>query len=280
MNFDMQLKLGFSTCPNDTFMFDAMVNRRIATYGLSFLTELTDIEKLNQHAIAAEFDVLKISYAAYPVVSENYQILNSGSALGHANGPLLVSRHKIYPDEVEGLKIAIPGFNTTANLLLDVAHPNAMNKKEYVFSDIEEVVLSGEADAGLLIHENRFTYEDRGLKKIVDLGAWWEERTRLPIPLGGIVVKRSLPQVIKEAIGRILKNSVAFAFENPSASVGFIKQHAQSMKADVVNKHINLYVNQYSIDLGEKGRQAIEGLFEQATALRKINNLTQPIFVN
>lgn len=280
MNFNMQLTLGFSTCPNDTFMFDAMVNRRIQTEGFSFLTELTDIEKLNQHAIAAEFDILKISYAAYPGVSDHYQILNSGSALGHANGPLLVSKHKIYPDEVDHLKIAIPGFSTTANLLLDVAHPNAINRKEYVFSDIEDVVLSGEADAGLLIHENRFTYEERGLKKIVDLGSWWEEKTHLPIPLGGIVVKRVLPQTVKEAIGRVLKNSVSFAFENPSASEGFIRQHAQSMKADVVNKHINLYVNQYSIDLGEKGRKAIEGLFEQATALRKIKNLTQPIFAN
>jgi Predicted periplasmic solute-binding protein len=274
----MQLKLGFSTCPNDTFMFDAMVNKRIDTEGFSFLTELADIEKLNQHALAAEFDVIKISYALYPKVSEHYQILNSGSALGHANGPLLVSKHKIYPDEVESLNIAIPGANTTANLLLDVAFPKITSKKEYLFSDIEDVVLSGEADAGLLIHENRFTYEERGLKKIIDLGTWWEEHTKLPIPLGGIVVRRSLPQTIKEAINRVLYHSVEFAMENPKASHDYIKQHAQSMKDDVVMKHINLYVNQYSVDLGMKGREAIEGLFDRATALRKITNVTQPIF--
>ena len=274
----MQLKLGFSTCPNDTFMFDAIVNRRIDTEGLSFLLELTDIEKLKQHALGAEFDILKISFATYPKVSEHYQILNSGSALGHANGPLLVSKQKIYPDEVESLKIAIPGSNTTANLLLDIAYPGIQHKQEYLFSEIEEVVLSGEADAGLLIHENRFTYEDRGLKKIVDLGTWWEEKFNLPIPLGGIVVRRSLSQSVKKTIGRIMQNSVAFAFENPKASQGFIKEHAQNMKEDVVNKHINLYVNQYSVDLGEKGRQAIDGLFEQAMVLRKITDLIQPIF--
>jgi 1,4-dihydroxy-6-naphthoate synthase len=274
----MQLKLGFSTCPNDTFMFDGMVNKRIDMEGFSFLTELTDIEKLNHYALATEFDVIKISYAMYPKVSAHYQILNSGSALGHANGPLLVSRQKIYPDEVESLTIAIPGSNTTANLLLEIAYPGIKKKREYVFSDIEDVILSGEADAGLLIHENRFTYEERGLKKIIDLGTWWEEKTNLPIPLGGIVVRRSLPQPVKEAIGRVMHSSVAFAMEDPKASRGFIKQHAQSMKEDVVNKHISLYVNQHSVDLGEKGRRAIEELFERAIALRKITNLTQPIF--
>lgn len=276
----MQLKLGFSTCPNDTFMFDAMVNGRIDTEGLSFLLELGDIEKLNQLAVAAEFDILKISYAAYPTVTHNYQILNSGSALGYANGPLLVSKVKIYPDEVNDLHIAIPGSNTTANLLLSIAYPDVKKRSEYLFSDIEEVVLSGEADAGLLIHENRFTYEERGLQKIIDLGTWWEDQTHLPIPLGGIMIKRSLPQQIKHSVERVLRSSVQFAMQNPAAGLNFIKHHAQSMKDEVVQKHIQLYVNDFSLDLSEKGRQAIDKLFEQAFVSRKINNLTQPIFAN
>jgi 1,4-dihydroxy-6-naphthoate synthase len=275
----MQLRIGFSTCPNDTFMFDAMVNKRIDTKGLTFLPEMADIEKLNQMALSGEIDVVKISYAAYPKVSHQYQILNSGSALGHANGPLLVSKRKIYPDEVEDLHIAIPGVNTTANMLLSIAFPNVKKKTEYLFSDIEEVVLSNETDAGLLIHENRFTYEDRGLKKIIDLGTWWEDQTKLPIPLGGIMVKRNLPQSIKETINRVMGNSVSYALEHPEASLGYSRQYAQSMKDEVLRKHINLYVNQYSVNLGDKGREAIETFFEKASAIIKTDHLTQPIFV-
>ncbi|MDP4209739.1 MAG: 1,4-dihydroxy-6-naphthoate synthase [Bacteroidota bacterium] len=274
----MKLNIGFSTCPNDTFMFDAMVNGRIDTEGLQFDPVLADIENLNQYALAAELDVLKISYAAYPGVSEHYQILNSGSALGYANGPLLVSKHKIYPDEVNDLRVAIPGENTTANLLLSIAYPEIKQKKVYLFSDIEEVVLSGEADAGLLIHENRFTYQDRGLKLIIDLGTWWEKETGLPIPLGGIMVKRTLPQTTKEIVNRVLFNSVSFAMEHPSAGMDYIKHHAQSMKDDVVQKHIKLYVNDYSLNLGNKGREAIDGFFERALEHQKIKHLTQPIF--
>src|ERR1035437_9274616 len=259
-------------------MFDAMINKRIHTEGLSFLLQFADIEKLNQHALAGEFDVLKISYALYSQVSENYQILNSGSALGYANGPLLVSKAKIYPDEVEHLHVAIPGANTTANLLLTIAYPNVKKKSEHLFSDIEEVVLSGETDAGLLIHENRFTYEAKGLKKIVDLGTWWEEQTKMPIPLGGIMVKRSLPQKIKETINRVLSNSISYAMEHPNEAIGFIREHAQSMKNDVIYRHIDLYVNEYSLDLGEQGRKAIEYLFEKGSGVKKMNQLTQPIF--
>jgi 1,4-dihydroxy-6-naphthoate synthase len=274
----VKLQIGFSPCPNDTFMFDAMINQRIDTEGLSFSLAMADIEKLNQHALSGEFDVLKISYALYPQVSENYQILNSGSALGYANGPLLVSKAKVYADEVEDLHIAIPGANTTANLLLSIAYPNVKKKTEYLFSDIEEVVLSGEADAGLLIHENRFTYEAKGLKKIVDLGTWWEEQTKMPVPLGGIVVKRSLSQTMKDAINRVLRSSISYAMEHPGVSMDFIREHAQCMQDDVIQKHIDLYVNNYSLDLGNKGRKAIEQMFERATKSKKISKLTQPIF--
>jgi 1,4-dihydroxy-6-naphthoate synthase len=274
------LKIGFSPCPNDTFMFDAMINKRIKTEGLSFVLAMSDIEKLNQFALSGEFDIIKISYALYPLVSENYQILNSGSALGHANGPLLVSKAKIYPDEVEDLHIAIPGLNTTANLLLSIAYPNVKKKTEYLFSDIEEVVLSGEADAGLLIHENRFTYNARGLKKILDLGTWWEEKTEMPIPLGGIMIKRSLSQTLKDTVNHVLHSSISYAMEHPKVAMDFIREHAQSMEDDVIQKHIDLYVNDYSLDLGEKGPKAIEQLFERVIKTNKIKELTQPIFAN
>ena len=169
-----KISLGFSTCPNDTFIFDAMVHQKIDTEGLEFEVILGDVEELNNKALKNELDVTKISYHAFSKIAENYLLLDSGSALGYKNGPLLISKHKIYSDEVNDVKIAIPGANTTANLLLSIAFPNAKNKKEYLFSDIEEVVLSGEMDAGLIIHENRFTYEKKGLKKIIDLGEFWE----------------------------------------------------------------------------------------------------------
>jgi 1,4-dihydroxy-6-naphthoate synthase len=274
----MHLTLGFSTCPNDTFMFDAMVNGRIDTEGLTFNLKMSDIENLNQDALSGVLDVTKISYALYPKISPEYQILYAGSALGHANGPLLVSKSKIYPDEVNDIRVAIPGANTTANLLLSIAFPNILKKTEYLFSDIEEMVLSGQADAGLLIHENRFTYESRGLKKIIDLGAWWEEQTNLPIPLGGIVVRRNLPQTVKQTINRVLCNSVAYAFEHPDASMNFVRKNAQEMAEDIVKKHIALYVNDYSLTLGDDGCNAITELFQRALDIQKINRLTQPIF--
>jgi 1,4-dihydroxy-6-naphthoate synthase len=274
----MNLSLGFSTCPNDTFMFDAMVNGRIDTEGLTFDLTMGDIENLNQSAIENKVDVTKISYAVYPKISAEYQIINSGSALGHGNGPLLVSKTKIHTNEVKDLRIAIPGPNTTANLLLSIAFPENNKKTAYIFSDIEGIVLKGEADAGLLIHENRFTYETRGLQKIIDLGAWWEEHTKLPIPLGGIVVRRNLPEVIKQTINRVLHNSIAFAFEHPHASMDFVRQHAREMDDEVMKKHISLYVNEYSLDLGDKGRDAIAHLFQKALDVQKINQLTQPIF--
>ena len=203
----MDLTLGFSTCPNDTFIFDAMVNGRIDTEGLRFQLHLSDVEELNQLAFSSALDITKVSYHAFAYLSDAYQLLTAGSALGFGNGPLLISKHKIYPDELDGLKIAIPGKYTTANLLLSIAYPNLRQKMEYLFSDIEEVILSGEADAGVIIHENRFTYQAKGLKKVVDLGEFWEHETGLPIPLGGIIIKRSLPREISLKVNRVLGRS-------------------------------------------------------------------------
>ena len=260
----MNLSLGFSTCPNDTFIFDAMVNGRIDTEGLNFSPHLADVEELNQLAFSSIPDISKVSYHAFAYLSADYQLLSAGSALGFNNGPLLISKHKIYPDELDGLRIAIPGKFTTANLLLSIAYPKLQHKKEYLFSDIEEVILSGEADAGVIIHENRFTYKSKGLRKIVDLGEYWDQQTGLPIPLGGIIVKRALPQEIRLKINRVLRRSVEYAFANPKDSLPFVRKHAQAMDETVMRSHIELYVNDFSVDLGVKGREAIKTLYEKS----------------
>lgn len=274
-----KISLGYSTCPNDTFIFDAMVHHKIDTEGLEFDIVMADVEELNKKAIKQELDVTKISYHAYSKIADHYCLLDSGSALGKNNGPILISKHKIYPDEVDDINIAIPGENTTANMLFSIAYPNAKKKKEYLFSDIEDVVLSNEMDAGLIIHENRFTYEKKGLQKIVDLGEFWEKETHLPIPLGGIAVRRDLDHEIQLKINRILRKSVEFAFENPKSAYPYIKKYAQEMDEDVMYKHIELYVNQFTIDLGKDGRDAIKMLYKKASSLGIIPELNQQIFL-
>jgi len=275
----MRLTLGFSTCPNDTYIFDAMVHHRIDTEGIEFELVMSDVEELNRHAFASEIDITKISYHAYAYIADSYLLLNSGSALGFKNGPLLISKYKVYPDEINNLKIAIPGKHTTANLLLGIAYPDHKNKKEYLFSDIEEVVLSGEMDAGLIIHENRFTYQQKGLKKVADLGEFWETKTGMAIPLGGIVVNRKLPVAIQQKVDRVMKRSVEFAFENPKASYPFVKHHAQAMDDSVMESHINLYVNEFTRELGTDGRKAVERLYREATAAGAIPKMREDIFI-
>lgn len=274
-----KIKLGFSTCPNDTFIFDAMVHHKIDTEGLEFEILLADVEELNQMAFETQLDVTKLSYHAYAHLWEKYNILNSGSALGRNNGPLLISKHKIYPDEVKDLKIAIPGKNTTANLLFTIAYPEAKNKIEYLFSDIEEAIHSNEVDAGLIIHETRFTYEKDGFNKIVDMGEFWEKTTQSPIPLGGIVVRKDLDKAIQEKIDRVLKRSIEYAFKNPQSSVQYMKQYAQDMNDDVMRQHIQLYVNDFSFDLGAEGKKAIYTLYEKAFELKLIDSLPEDIFI-
>jgi 1,4-dihydroxy-6-naphthoate synthase len=264
----MKLSLGFSPCPNDCFMFDAIVNGRIDLEGLEFAERLADVEALNQAAFAGEADVTKLSYHAYAYCADRYVLLDAGSALGRNCGPLLISRRAISKEEVAAgeLRIAIPGVYTTANFLLALAFPAATNKTALVFSAIESALLNGEYDAGLIIHENRFTYEAIGLKKIIDLGEFWESETDAPIPLGGIVVNRALPDEVKRAVNRVLRRSVEYAFANRAASLPYVREHAQAMSEDVMFKHIDLYVNEYSVDLGAEGRRAVELLFERANA--------------
>ena len=241
------LSLGFSPCPNDCFMFDAIVNRRIDLEGLEFSARLADVEALNKAAFAGDTDITKLSYHAYAFCSDRYVLLDAGSALGRNCGPLLISKRTVSRNDVAsgGLRIAIPGRYTTANFLLGLAFPNAQDKTELVFSAIEPALLEEQFDAGLIIHENRFTYEAKGLKKIIDLGEYWEEETGAPIPLGGIVIKRSLPAEVRHRVNRVLRRSVEYAFAHRAASLEYVREHAQEMSEDVMYKHIDLYVNEY-----------------------------------
>jgi 1,4-dihydroxy-6-naphthoate synthase len=257
----MKLTIGFSPCPNDTFIFDAMVHGKIDTEGLEFEVILADVEELNRKAAKAELDITKLSYHAFAYLTDKYMLLRSGSALGNNCGPLLVSKKNFKVEELKDQSIAIPGKYTTANFLLNFAFPNLHNKTELLFSDIEKKVLSEKFDLGVIIHENRFTYAERGLVKIMDLGEFWEQQTALPIPLGGIVCKRDFDLEVIKKINRVLRRSIEFAFENPDESDDYVCQHAQEMDPSVMKKHIELYVNQYSIDLGEKGEKAIQKMF-------------------
>ncbi len=277
----MRLSLGFSPCPNDCFMFEAIVNRHIDLEGLDFEVRMADVEALNRAAFAQQIDVTKLSYHAYAHCIRNYVLLNAGSALGRSCGPLLISKRTI-PQEVvaEGqLSIAIPGKYTTANFLLGLAFPRAQRKTELLFSAIEPAVMEERYDAGLIIHENRFTYEAKGLKKIIDLGEFWEGETGAPIPLGGIVIKRSLAHATKAAVNRVLRRSIEYAFANRTASLPFVRQHAQEMSDDVMYRHIDLYVNEYSVDLGEEGKRAVATLFDRARATGVIPPWREELFL-
>jgi 1,4-dihydroxy-6-naphthoate synthase len=278
----MILTLGFSPCPNDCFVFDAIVNGRIDVEGLEFTLRIADVEALNQATFAHGIDVTKLSYHAYAHCVRDYVMLDAGGALGRNCGPLLISKRPIARDEVAAghLRVAIPGKYTTANFLCGLAFPQARNKVEMLFSDIEQSLLDGSVDAGLIIHENRFTYQAKGLKKIIDLGEFWEDETGLPIPLGGIVVDRRLPREVQERVNRVLRRSVEFAFAHRDASLPFVRAHAQEMSEEVMYKHIDLYVNDFTVDLGVEGRRAVEVLFERAIAAGLVPRPAAPLFLS
>jgi len=277
----MELTLGFSPCPNDCFMFDAIVNRRIDLEGLQLSVRMADVEALNKAAFAREIDVTKLSYHAYAYCAASYVLLDAGSALGRGCGPLLISKRTIASEDVAAgnLSIAIPGKYTTANFLLGLAFPAARNKTELVFSSIEPALQDELYDAGLIIHENRFTYEANGLRKVIDLGEFWERETGAPIPLGGIAINRSLPDEAKHSVNRVVRRSVEYAFAHRAASLPFVREHAQEMSEDVMYRHIDLYVNEYSVDLGKDGRRAVEILFEKARATGMIPEVKDDLFL-
>ncbi len=260
-----KLSLGFSPCPNDTFIFDALIHHKIDTEGLDFEVHFDDVETLNRKAFNAELDITKLSFHAFAYVLDSYVLLNAGSALGFGVGPLLIANKPYTSSEISSLIIGIPGKYTTANFLLSLAFPDAKNTVEMVFSEIETSLQKSEIDAGLIIHENRFTYEQRGFTKLIDLGDWWEQTTASAIPLGGIMIKRNIDQKTKEKVNRLIRKSVEFAFKNPNSGLDFIRSHAQEMSEEVMYKHIELYVNKYSLDLGTEGKKAVETLFKKAT---------------
>lgn len=259
----MKLTLAFSPCPNDTFIFDALVNKKIDTEDFEFDVLLEDVQTLNQFALQNKIDISKISYGVLPLITDNYFLLNSGGALGKGVGPLLIAKSKLQVEDLADKKIAIPGENTTAHMLFSLAFPNAKNKVFKIFNEIEDAVLKGEVDAGVIIHENRFTYQDKGLIKLIDLGDYWETQTQSPVPLGGIVAKKSLDISIIKKIDSLIKASVEYSFRNNYEVLSdYVKQHAQEMSEDVMRKHIDLYVNGFSIDLGEQGKLAVLKLME------------------
>lgn len=299
----MKLTLGFSPCPNDTFIFDALVNNKIDTQGIEFDVRLEDVQTLNELALQQTLDITKISYGVLPLVLQDYLVLNSGSALGNGVGPLLISgpnqtfpirgglEHLLHDQEyINDCKIAIPGENTTAHMLFALAFPNAKNKIFLRYDEIEDFVLNGVpqvsrqagggdlegASVGVIIHENRFTYQQKGLKKIIDLGDFWQEKIGSPIPLGGIVAKRKLNSSFLKTVDDLIKQSIEYGFNNYPELTDYIRNHSQEMEEDVMRKHIELYVNNYSISLGSDGKKAIEEFLNIYQTINPLFKKTQP----
>jgi 1,4-dihydroxy-6-naphthoate synthase len=276
----MKLTLGFSPCPNDTFIFDALVNHHIDTEGLEFDVRLEDVQTLNRWAMEGRMDLSKISYGVLPLVTDPYIVLQSGGALGKGVGPLLISKRPIadLSRDMANMTIAIPGEHTTAHMLFSLAFPQAGRKQFVLFSDIEDMVLSGKVDAGVIIHENRFTYHAKGLTKLIDLGHYWEETTANPIPLGGIVAKRSLGPALIEKVDRLIQASVAWSFDRYPEISDYVRAHAQEMDESVMRQHIDLYVNDFSRKLGTQGELAVQKLLEVYESLSPGAVIHQPIF--
>jgi 1,4-dihydroxy-6-naphthoate synthase len=260
----MKMTLGFSPCPNDTFIFDALVNKKIDLEGLDFVPVLEDVETLNKRALQGELDITKLSYPAFFRSLDSYVLLHSGAALGKGVGPLLItdSAQEITEDDINQASIALPGIHTTANLLFSFAYPGATDKKFMHFSAIEEALLNKETDLGVIIHENRFTYQQRGLYKVKDLGEYWEEKMELPVPLGGIAINQSVKRTVALKVNELIRKSLEYAFLHYPVIPEYVKQHSQEMSEEVMRQHIDLYVNNYSLDLGAEGKLAIETLHQ------------------
>jgi 1,4-dihydroxy-6-naphthoate synthase len=304
----MKLTLGFSPCPNDTFIFDALVNKKIDTEGLDFEVHLEDVQTLNQWALQGKLDITKISYGVLPLVLDRYELLDAGGALGKGVGPLLITtagraqspgqdpgdhrsgitgdiRTDGPGDAMDGPgrdalvntgTVAIPGENTTAHLLFSLAFPQARNKRFMIFSDIEHAVLSGQADCGVIIHEGRFTYRQKGLARLADLGEFWEEKTGCPIPLGGILVRRgddpASSGILAGKINTLIRKSLEYAFSHYPLLPEYVRQHSQEMEEQVMRQHIDLYVNNYSLSLGEDGKKAVATLLQVYAGLHANEN--------
>ncbi|MDA8086387.1 MAG: 1,4-dihydroxy-6-naphthoate synthase [Nitrospiraceae bacterium] len=286
-----KLSLGYSPCPNDTAIFYALVHGKVHAGGpsfkLSFEEKLADVEALNRMGLNGLMDITKVSFYAYCHMRDQYALLRSGAALGKGCGPLLVGREPIDPKDLKGRRIAIPGGLTTANLLFmlygkSLGWPSTEgNIIPMVFSDIMPAVKEGRADAGLVIHEGRFTFGHYGLHRLLDLGQWWEEVSGLPIPLGGIAAKRSLGADTIRAVQSAIRDSIRYTLDKkPHEARDYIRRHAQEMEDSVINSHIGLYVNDYTVWLNEDGERAIEELFARAERAGFARPSGQPLFIS
>jgi len=277
------LSLGYSPCPNDTFIFYALIHGRVDTKNLRFKEILLDVETLNQKALHAEFDLSKVSYHALGHLRKKYCMLRAGGSLGKGCGPLIVAKKEYTMEELRSKKIAIPGRLTTAFLLLQLYNPDfrlqTSDLFEIPFNKIMDAVANEEADAGLIIHESRFTYPSYGLKQIIDLGEWWEKETGLPLPLGGIIAKHSLGEGLNKKVNKIIRSSVEYALSNRAEPMDYIKEHSQELSDDVINQHISLYVNEYSLDVGQEGEKAVIELLSRAEDSGVIPKVKQKIFI-
>jgi 1,4-dihydroxy-6-naphthoate synthase len=265
----MKLSLCFSPCPNDTFIFDAMVHQKIDTEGLDFEVRLEDVETLNRLVLSGQPDISKISYGLLPLVIPNYRVLNAGSAVGRGVGPLLIAKNPLIDGDTtfRDKTVVLPGQHTTAHMLFSLAFPEAKHKIFLPFHEIENAVINGMADTGVIIHENRFTYASKGLIKLADLGEIWEKNTGQPIPLGGIVMRRELNPELMEKTDRVIRRSLEYAFAHYPALPAYVTEHAQEMDEEVMRQHINLYVNDFSLSLGKEGRAAVWKMLEIGTSL-------------
>jgi 5,8-dihydroxy-2-naphthoate synthase len=262
----LALRLGYSPCPNDTFIFYALMHGRIPLSGFTISEELADVETLNRRALAGELDLTKVSYHAFGHLRDEYALLRSGGALGRGCGPLVVARQATNLERLRGKLIAIPGELTTANLLLQLHGAGYERLQVLHFDRIVAAVASGSVDAGLIIHESRFTFAEHGLVAVEDLGAWWEELTGLPIPLGGILARRTLGREVIAEVEKAINASVRYAFAHPEEARAYIRAHAQELDDAVIDQHIALYVNDFSLDLGEEGLAAVHELLHRAAA--------------
>ena len=262
------LTLGYSPCPNDTFIFYAMIHGKVDTGGVKFREVLLDVETLNQMALKSKLDITKVSYHAFGHLRKKYTLLRAGGALGRGCGPLVIAKNAYTMDQLQGKKIAIPGRLTTACLLLQLFDSSfrhhASSLIEMPFHMIMESLVSRDVDAGLIIHESRFTYPSYGLREIIDLGSWWEDQTGLPIPLGGIISKHSLGDIMHKKVNEVIRRSIQYAFDHPSEPLKYIKEHSQELSDDVILQHIRLYVNDFSIDPGFEGERAVTELISRS----------------
>jgi len=261
-----QITIGYSPCPNDTFIFYALVHGKVHVPGIEFREQLADVETLNRMALESSLDITKISFHALGHLREQYALLRSGSALGRGCGPLIVAKPGTRFEDIKKGVIAIPGKLTTATLLLRLLDPTIENTIVMAFDRIMDAVVKGDASAGLIIHESRFTYPLYKLEKLLDLGAWWEKHSGLPIPLGGILGKRSLGRDILLSIEAGIRDSLHYANAHPDEVLQYCKQHSQEMDDTVMKNHIDLYVNDFSLDLGQEGLAAVRRLFDEAEA--------------